>query len=97
LAEVAPELRGVLADDLEVHDWLSHGHSFRAGGPAPGGAGPAMMTGAPGGAHRWAAVLDKAPGARRARRRPGGVRAGGPGRMLQLRTGSRLNSFRAQR
>jgi APA family basic amino acid/polyamine antiporter len=30
VAVVAPELRGFSSDDLEVHNWLSHGESFPA-------------------------------------------------------------------
>src|ERR1700722_1282417 len=37
VTEVAPELLGVLADDLEVHDRLCHGYSFRARPNGPWG------------------------------------------------------------
>src|SRR5579859_4630662 len=39
-AEVAPELRRLLPDDLEMHDRLSHDHSLRVGSPAPAGRRP---------------------------------------------------------
>src|SRR5580704_3773645 len=40
VTEVAPELLRVLANDLEVHDRLGHGCSFRAGLPGARGADP---------------------------------------------------------
>src|SRR5438034_4995314 len=43
-AEVAPELRRLLSDDLEVHNRLRHGYSLRAGRAPPAGAGLPVTT-----------------------------------------------------